>query len=329
MSIFRTILEPQKADFSVTHQDHILNMGSCFAQHIGFRLKRLKFSAELSPFGILYNPMSIGNGLKYLLSDDSFGQKDIFQHQDLWHSFAHHGQFSHSDPEKALAKMNESLEKGRTQLKRANRILITLGTAQLFHHKASDQVVANCHKLPSEDFEEKRLSIEEICDILTPIFKSLHANNPDLKIIISVSPVRHLRDGFIDNQRSKASLLLALQLMSEEMSFVNYFPAYELLMDDLRDYRFYEEDMMHPSNEAIKYIYEYFSDCFFDDATKALEKRIDKVLNASQHRPLHPESPQHQTFVQTQLTLIDNLEKEHGFLNFSEERSLFEKQIVS
>ncbi|MEM8908723.1 MAG: GSCFA domain-containing protein [Bacteroidota bacterium] len=328
MSSFRTVLQASPAKHSINYQDQSLSMGSCFAQHIGRRLQALQFSVLLNPFGILYNPLSIANGLRYLLSDQWFTPEDLFLHQGLWHSFAHHGRFSDPDQSLALAKINEALDQGRQQLRRSNRLLITLGTAQVFYHLPSEQAVANCHKLPDQMFVRKQLSPQEITSILQPLFQQLYAAQPDLKIITSVSPVRHLRDGLVQNQRSKASLLLALQTISEQLPFVSYFPAYELLLDDLRDYRFYEADMLHPNGQAIDYIWNFFKNQYLDAATQQIGRAIEKIKQASEHRPFHPHSPAHQQFLQKQLQQIEQLIQRYPFLDFAEEKARFTAQLI-
>ena len=319
MPIFRTPLSPQKNALNILHSDSILCLGSCFAQHIGERLAKHKFSTLLNPFGILYHPLSISNSLQWLNDTTFFSSKDLFQHMGLWHSFAHHGQFSNENQEACLASINQSLTKGRAQLKKSKYLIVTLGTAHVFQYKLTKEVVANCHKLPNTDFNRYRLSVATITEAFSSTFEELHRQYPDLQIIVSVSPVRHLRDGHIENQRSKASLILALSELEKQFNFVHYFPAYELLLDDLRDYRFYASDMIHPNETAIDYIWNYFSTTFFNQKTKQLISEIEKIRAASQHRPFRPKSAAHQQFVEEQLAKIQALEAKYAFLDFKEE----------
>ena len=249
MSTFRTVLTPQKSNLDIRYNDSMLFIGSCFAQHIGERLGDRKFSTLVNPFGILYNPISISNSLQWLIDTNFFSSKDLFQHLGLWHSFAHHGHFSALDQETCLSGINQSLTEGRKQLKQSKYLILTLGTAHVFQYKPTEEVVANCHKLPNSDFNRYRLSISETTQSLSTIFKQVHKHFPELQIIVSVSPVRHIRDGHLENQRSKASLILALAEIEKQLSFVHYFPAYELLLDDLRDYRFYKANMIHPNED--------------------------------------------------------------------------------
>lgn len=323
MSAFRTPLSSQKNHHDIRHQDRILSLGSCFAEHIGERLQQNKFSTIVNPFGILYNPISISQSLHCLLGESLFSDKDLFQHQDIWHSFAHHGRFSNADQATCLSEINQQLISGRAQLKQCKYLLLTLGTAHVFQYKKTNEVVANCHKLPNADFNRIRLSLAEISSSLSIVLDQLHQVLPDLQIIVSVSPVRHLRDGHLENQRSKSSLLLALTKMVEQFNFVHYFPSYELLLDDLRDYRFYKEDMIHPNETAINYIWDFFAATYFNPTTTKLISKIKKIRKASQHRPLRPSTAAHQQFVQDQLLQISKLEQENELLNFEEERNIF------
>ena len=327
MSVFRTLISAKKSHHDIQHQDRILSLGSCFAEHIGERLRQNKFSTIINPFGILYNPISISKSLHSLLDESLFTSKDLFSYMDLWHSFAHHGSFSNPDQAICLAKINQQLSSAREQLKQSKYLLLTLGTAHVFRYKKTDEVVANCHKLPNTDFDRIRLSVSDISKSLSIVFEQLHQFFPDLQIIVSISPVRHLRDGHLENQRSKASLLLSLTEMEEQFKFVHYFPSYELLLDDLRDYRFYKEDMIHPNDTAINYIWDFFTTTYFNSTTTNLITKIEKILKASQHRPLRPSTKAHQQFIQDQLQQIAILEKENEFLNFEEEKSIFNNAL--
>jgi len=325
---FRTSLPPLEADFTITHQDALLSIGSCFTKHIGNRLIDLKFNNLLNPFGIIFNPISLSNALHYLLSDRTFTEDDLFYHHEQWRSFMHHSCFSGMDKIATLDHMNLSLHEARTHLKQVNRLLITLGTANVFIYKKTGEIVANHHKLPIQDFERRRLHIRDIAEAFEPLFRELKRQTPGLHIIMTVSPVRHIRDGLIENQRSKAALLIALEHLVRDLDYVHYFPSYEYMMDDLRDYRFYESDMIHPNEQAIAYIWERFSDAFFDAKTRELNQRIDDIIRASRHRPFHPRSQQHRAFLRQQLEKIAALERAYPDLNFRRERQAFERQMV-
>ncbi len=295
--VFRTVLLQQKAGFDNAYQNPTLTIGSCFAENMGVRLSDLRFPVCINPFGILYNPISIANCLNYLVTDTDFTEKDIFESQGLWHSWQHHGKFSNSKKVEILRGVNGSLSEARQFFTKANRLIITLGTAHVFVEKQSGKVVANCHKMPTSYFDPKRLSVENIVESLSRIFNKIVTQNPDFQIIITVSPIRHIRDGLIENQRSKATLLLATDILCQQFSNVHYFPAYEIMMDDLRDYRFYEADMIHPNSQAIDYIWRGFSDTYFTDETKKIMDDVHKVNLMRQHRPLHPDTEGYQQFV--------------------------------
>ncbi len=295
--VFRTALLPQKADFDASYQTPTLAIGSCFAENIGARLSDLRFNVSINPFGILYNPISIANCINYLMTNTAFTEKDIFEHQGLWHSWQHHGKFSNSKKAEILRGVNDSLSEARQFFTKANRLIVTLGTAHVFVENQSNTVVANCHKMPAAHFHRKTLSVEDIVASLSRVFNKIAAQKPDFQIIITVSPIRHIRGGLIENQRSKAILLLATHALCEQFSNVHYFPAYEIMMDDLRDYRFYEADMIHPTRQAIDYIWQVFSDTYFTNETKKIMDDVHKVNLMRQHRPLHPDTEGYQQFV--------------------------------
>ncbi len=325
---FRTALELPDYPFKMSYEDHILSLGSCFAEHIGNKLDVYKFSSLLNPFGILYNPASINAGLERIIEGRIFTEKDIFQHGELWHSYSHHGHFSSLSQKDTLTNINQKLEEGHEFLKKTNHLILTFGTARVFILKETGKVVANCHKVPGTFFTENRLKIDEIISGFEKSFTKLKERNKDINILLTVSPVRHIREGFIENQRSKAALLLAVEQLCESLEFVHYFPSYELMMDDLRDYRFYEADMAHPNDLAIDYIWKRFSEIFFDTSTKILLEKIEKIVIANKHRSFHPTSLKHQIFLKNQLEQIKKMENQFPFLNFEKEKTLFYKQIL-
>ena len=327
MQQFRTILPLPNYDFNIDHQDRVICVGSCFAEHIANKLKSNKFETFLNPFGILYNPVSIEKALSMLSTDSQFSEESLFNHQGLWHSFDHHGHFSKPEKSEAIDSINSTLENGQMFLKNANRLVVTLGTANVFVYKKTGEIVANCHKVSGNEFDRKRLDPEAIVEKLTAVFEKIKGQNPDLQIITTVSPIRHIRDGLVENQKSKAVLLLALDKICDQLSFVHYFPSYEILLDDLRDYRFYNADLIHPNQVAIDYIWDYFKQSFFNKKTIELMIEIEKIVNASKHRPFHPESAQHQQFLKRQLEEIDRLTKSFSFLEFSVEKKNFENQL--
>ena len=320
---FRTALNPTKSNISIGYDDSVLTLGSCFAENMGARLGALHFKTLTNPFGILYNPISISKNINKLVTNEIYTEKDIFQNGDLWHSWQHHSKFSAPKKDDILRGINESLSEAQTFFQKANRLIITLGTANVFIEKKSGEVVANCHKVPSrnaetglDNFDKRRLSVEEIIESFTNILNKINTQNADIQIIITVSPIRHIRDGLIENQRSKATLLLAVDELSRQFQNVHYFPAYELMMDDLRDYRFYEADMIHPTSQAIDYIWDYFKETFFTDKTNCVVNDVQKMNAMLQHRPLHPDTEEHQQFVNSVNNKMIELKNKYPNIKF-------------
>ncbi len=326
MDSFRTVLAASPADFQIGHRDQLMLIGSCFTEHIGSRLADRKFQTLVNPFGIVYNPVSMAQCLERLLAENqSFTEADLVQNMGLWHSWAHHGHFSKPDRAQTLAGINSAYMQGVNHLQGTNRLLLTLGTAEVFSLKDSGQIVANNHKMPAAMFQTKRLDVGQVTDVLALALEKLALKNPGLRVILSVSPVRHLRNGMVENQRSKAVLVLACEAISRQFPNTCYFPAYELLLDDLRDYRFYASDMLHPSVLAVDYIWQYFSDMFFTEETKRLNGAIEKILTAAAHRPFNPDTAEHRAFVAAQLAAIAAFKQEWAGLDFGKEETLFKR----
>lgn len=300
-------------------------LGSCFTEHIGERLQGLKFQTLVNPFGIVYNPLSIASCLERMaVGNQPITEHELFENAGLWHSWEHHGRFSKPDKQVALEVINQAYFEATEHLKRTDLLLLTFGTSEVFALRDSGAVVANNHKMPAALFDSRRLSVTEIVERTVRAIKRVA---PLKGVILTVSPVRHLRNGLVENQRSKAALVLACEAICAQLENAFYFPAYELLLDDLRDYRFYAADMVHPSEVAVDYIWQYFSDTFFDPATKLLNERIEKVRTAAQHRPFHPDTPQHRSFMRAQLEAIAVLQKESPGLDFGAEIAAFEQYL--
>lgn len=316
---FRTTLTPVTTPHAFTHQHPILAVGSCFASHIAAKLKDRKFQVFENPFGIIYNPLSLATCLDRLVSEDPFSAHELIEYNGKWLSLAHHGQFSGSSPTEALEKINDGLRMGSTFLQKTDILILTPGTAFVYEYQPTRTVVANCHKLPANQFIKRLLTTDEIVHAWQRTIEKLLSRRPKLQIILSVSPVRHLRDGMIENQRSKATLLLAAAEIQKRINQVHYFPAYELLMDDLRDYRFYDTDLVHPSTMAIDYIWEFFSQTWITETGRQLANQVEKIRRAVDHRPISPSSPAHQAFIQKQLETIQQLQNNHKYLDFKEE----------
>ncbi|MCL2435489.1 MAG: GSCFA domain-containing protein [Lentimicrobiaceae bacterium] len=282
---FRTELPLPKFPFQISYQDRLLLLGSCFSDHIGSFLEQHRFFVLSNPFGTLFNPVSIANVLKMTIDPTLFTEDYRYFFDKRWVSFAHHGSLSHHDENQFITQIEQQWQNTKAFLEKTGLLFITFGTAYCYRFLERDLVVANCHKIPNRQFEKFRLTIEEIVQIYREIVQKLQQINPSLKIIFTVSPVRHLGDGFHENQLSKSVLHLAIEQLTDDKT-IFYFPAYEILMDDLRDYRFYADDLCHPQENAVRYIEEIFADSFFSQATKEKQKEIEKENKFLNHRKL-------------------------------------------
>ncbi len=282
----QTIVPISPASFSIAPQTILLLMGSCFAENIGEILKSLRFSAEINPFGIVYNPISLAKNMGYLLGEKEWKPENMAFSQELWHSFEHHSRFSGINKEKVATHILENIEKGREILQKADIISLTLGTAWAYRHIETGEIVANCHKIPARFFQKELLSVAEIVAALSAIFEKM-----DKKFLLTISPVRHWKEGVIENQMSKATLILAVaELRRRFGEKVSYFPAYEIMMDELRDYRFYAQDMLHPNALAIQYIWEKFGQMYFSEKTKDFVAKMQQLNALKAHRPFSTET---------------------------------------
>ena len=306
-------------------------MGSCFSENMGQKLIDQKFNVDMNPFGILYNPESIGNSLRILLEKSVFTEADLFQEQGVWNSFSHHSRFSDTNPEVALEKINNRIQSSHDFLKKTDFLMITLGTSWIYRLINSGQIVSNCHKVPAVQFDRYRLKVHEIAESYENLLEELWAFNPNLKVIFTVSPIRHLKDGAIENQLSKSTLLLAIDQVISKFSdrCCYYFPAYELMMDELRDYRFYAEDMIHLSPLAIDYIFDRFTKSMFTVESTGIAKEVMKVRKAMEHRPVNPQTVEFRKFVKSSLVQIGQLSQRLPYLDFKLEKEYFENKMTS
>ncbi|HQV77481.1 MAG TPA: GSCFA domain-containing protein [Chitinophagales bacterium] len=299
---FRTKIQIPISPFFINHSDRILMLGSCFTENIGHRLSYFGFNVHCNPFGILYNPISIFNVIKRIAHEEYFTENDLYRHQDLFVSFEHHGKFSNTQVNVVLDAINNEIKLARQQLKGAKWLILTLGSSSVYRHIKQDKIVANCHKIPNIEFEKNVLTI----DAIKSAFNSIQHLVKDINIVFTVSPVRHWRDGAIENLRSKSILIECIHQLISENRNCFYFPSYEIMMDELRDYRFYAEDMLHPNEVAIKYIWKQFSSVFFEHQTHEINKEIEKGRLLFQHRVKHENSienerlkEQKNSFIQT------------------------------
>ena len=311
---FRTEIPIQKFPVDINYKSKVLFLGSCFSDNISQKLIDRGFSVTANPFGVLYNPISIKNGLEILLEKKQFIISDLIQSHGLYHSFSHHGSFSDVSEEKTLKKINHSVKANKNVLKDANVAFITFGTAYVYEHQG--QIVSNCHKLPAKEFKHYMLSVEDIVSEYKSLLIKLNAQNSELKIVFTISPVRHWKDGAHENQISKSVLHLAIAELQKQFDFVYYYPSYELVMDDLRDYRFYAEDMIHINSQAVDYIYKHFQNSFYSEKTVGLEKQVLKLKQALNHRPFNPNTKEHQVFVKNTKAKIEQFTLGHPEIIF-------------
>lgn len=306
---FRTAIKPLSRQGVIDHLKPMMMLGSCFSDNIGARLTNDLFDVEVNPFGTLYNPASIASALRRIISGVPFGSDDIFEHENRYHSFAHHSRFSSTNAETVLSNINTRLQAAHEQLRRAKVLIITFGTAWVFRLRTTGETVSNCHKLPAAMFTRERLSVNEIIEEWSVLINDLKAFNPNLNIIFTVSPIRHLADGAHDNQLSKSTLLLAIDCLKSE-----YFPSYEIMLDDLRDYRFYAADMSHPSDVAIDYIYSLFSQSYMTDATRELARSCARITRRLTHRPMTDNVAAIESFQSSTKQILDSLLLSHPYL---------------
>jgi hypothetical protein len=304
--------------------------GSCFSENIGQKLIDLKFKVDMNPFGILYNPESIANSLKLLLKNQTFTESDLFFDQGLWNSFYHHSRFSDVNREMALEKINSRIKLSAEFLKTADFLMITFGTAWVYELISTGQIVSNCHKIPAKQFNRFRLGVNEISEAYHHLLDELWKFNPNLKIIFTVSPIRHWKDGAVENQVSKSTLILSIErlITGIENRNCSYFPSYEIMMDELRDYRFYAEDMIHLSPVATDYIFDRFSKFLISKESMNLVDNVMKIRKAVMHRPVNSSSVEYKKNLLLNMDKINKLTLCFPYLNFEQEKSSLKQKLT-
>ena len=313
---FRTKIPIKEAEPKIDYESEIFLIGSCFVENIGKKLDFYKLQNLQNPFGILFHPLAIAKFFRKLKEDAMYTEKDIFQHQERWHCFDAHSSLSNPAAEVLLKDLNSTLKNAREFLQLSSHVVITLGTAWSYFHLESEQSVANCHKVPQKSFRKELQSIEEIERALNEILEDVHQINSDAEVIFTVSPVRHIKDGFVENQRSKAHLITAVHKVCEESKKTHYFPSYELMMDELRDYRFYTEDMLHPSQTAIYYIWKRFTETWFSEDSLSILNEVENIQKGLAHRPFNLNSEAHRKFLKNLNSKVSTLQKRYPHLQF-------------
>lgn len=287
---FHLNYSPKKSSLPINHKQRLLLLGSCFAENIGQILKDSKFNALVNPSGILFNPQSISNCLNSAIGNKPIKEELLLEREGLFYSYFHHTSFSSSSKKELFDRVNLITNDLHHFLKETDILLLTFGSAFTYFHKELNETVANCHKQPGSVFDKKLMEVEEIVSSYSDLIKALKIFNPDLKIIFTVSPVKYLKDGVEENNLSKSTLLLGIHKLISRHSDCYYFPAFELVNDDLRDYRFYKEDLAHPNQQAIDYVWQKFGECYFDSKTNELNQQINKLNLALNHRQMQENS---------------------------------------
>jgi hypothetical protein len=307
----------------IAYPDKIMLVGSCFTEHIGNYLHEMKFGVFQNPHGILFDPLSVGESLLSYIHQKEYTENDLVYLNELWQSWQHHSIFSNIDKEACLRAINESQEKAYLFLKNTKWLIITLGSSFSYRLVENGRAVANCHRAPAQNFHKHLLSIEEINTALDNSLYQLFRFNPGINVIFTVSPVRHIRDGVIENNRSKARLIETVHHFAGKFQGIHYFPAYELVIDILRDYRFFDLDMVHPNYQATSYVLEHFSAYGIEESSRQLMQEIKKIVIARRHKAFQPETKAHRIFLQTQLARAKELKNKYPYLDLEAEIAYF------
>lgn len=314
---FTTKIPVQKSSFPIDYDSKIMLLGSCFAENMGEKFQYFKFQSITNPFGIIFNAVSLEKLIRRAVENKTFTENDIFFHNDLWHCFEMHSELSNPDKDAFLESLNDLIRLTNQQLNDSTHIIITLGTSWVYRNIESNEIVANCHKIPQKQFTKELLSINQTEESLQNIFSFIHSVNPNCKFIFTVSPVRHIKDGFVENTLSKAHLVAAIhKTITNNPSLITYFPAYEIMMDELRDYRFYAEDMLHPNQTAIDYIWIQFFENYISESEFGLMNEICSIQKGLKHRPFNPNTESHQKFLNQLDLKIQTIQNQHPFIKF-------------
>jgi len=334
---FMVNIDLRKPPRQINYEDKILLIGSCFTEHIGNSLEELKFSVLQNPNGILFDPRSVSKSLVSYIENRQYNEKDFFQLNEIWHSWRHHSRFSNTNLNEAVRIVNTSQQMAHQFLKQADWIIVTLGSS--FSYQLTEQAanaggdpreagagVANCHRAPAQWFNKHLMTVDEIILNLDEALRQLFQLNPGLNIVFTVSPVRHIRDGVVDNNRSKARLIEVVHQLVSKYDNLNYFPAYELVIDVLRDYRFFDTDLVHPNYMATEFVLEKFAASFIDEPTQKLMQEIKSLVTARKHKAFQPDTTAHQQFLKTYFEKAKVLKEKYSFLDLDEEIKYFNRR---
>ena len=312
---FRTTVKTGENRSWLHHSDSVVLLGSCFSDNIGAKMHGAFIRATVNPMGTLYNPLSIARGVSMLIAGQPIAGKDLFMQGGVWNSYDFHSRHSLPDKQATINRMNHQIEAGHNALKQASLLTVTLGTALVYRLRSTGEVVANCHKVPGHEFTRQMVTVADAAHALDEMLKQIHEFNPELRVILTVSPIRHIADGLDTNSLSKALLRVAIQdVLSSHRDYCDYFPAFEIMMDDLRDYRFYSSDMVHPSDMAVEYIWQAFQATYLDDRSALAVARCERIHKRLQHRPMSANRETVERFHSDTANVVRNLIKEYPYL---------------
>lgn len=323
---FTTDVRIPKPDFSISHAHSGLTIGSCFTTYIGDTMKAQKFPLLVNPLGTVYNPISIAQSIEILVGNRTIESQDLFLEHGVWQSFYLHTSFSNTNKHTVLEQVRSVQSQCKETLASLEYVIISLGTSWIYTHTSQNIVVNNCHKQPARDFTRRRMTVSEIVQTLQSTITLLrNVSTPNVKIIFTLSPIRHTKDGIFGNNVSKAALLLAIDELLE-MPHVYYFPAYEILLDELRDYRFYAQDMIHPSDVAVAYIYEKFSTSYFTSSTLHICNEIESIHKAIQHKAFNADSEEYRLFITQNIEACTHIMQQYPEIDLREELAVLKQR---
>ena len=301
----------------IDYSSKLMLLGSCFSENIGGKFEYFKFQSKINPFGILFHPVALENLITRSINQDFYAEDELIYHNEIWSCFDAHSKLNSVLKDDLLSKLNEQIKLMHQQINASTHVIITLGTAWVYRYIATDKIVANCHKIPQKQFQKELLSINDIVASLENIIALIRSLNPKVNFIFTVSPVRHLKDGFVENNRSKAHLLSAIHQVVEPRKQLFYFPSYEIMMDELRDYRYYNQDMIHPNNVAVEYIWEKFKTVWLAEDAIGISQKVVNIQTKKAHRPFNPNSDAHQKFLVNLQLEIEDIQKEFPHIKFN------------
>jgi hypothetical protein len=315
--ILKTKLPIQKEVYNpINYNSKILLLGSCFSENIGNKLSYYKFQTNQNPFGIIFHPKAIETFITNAINEKEYLSEDVFLLNERWHCFEAHSNVCSSTKEELILKLNTKIKFTKNQLENASHIIITLGTSWVYRFIETDAIVANCHKVPQKKFLKEILSVDEIIESIEGTIAMLKSINPKITVVLTISPIRHLKDGFVQNQQSKSHLATAIHQIIDPRNKIHYFPSYEIMMDELRDYRFYAEDMIHPTQTAIHYIWEKFIETWLSEDTKLTMQEVESIQKGTLHKPFNEQSEQHQEFLKKLADKKHTLQNQFSWMHF-------------